>query len=36
MWQEDSVFWLLFEFSGQGQTAARSLAIVAHDAVRSG
>jgi hypothetical protein len=35
MWQEDSVFWLLFEFSGQGQQAARSLALVAADAVRS-
>lgn len=35
MWQEDSVFWLLFEFSGEGQQAARSLAVVAHDAVRS-
>ena len=22
MWQEDSVFWLLFDFSGQGQQAA--------------
>jgi hypothetical protein len=36
MWQEDSIFWLLFEFSGQGQTGARSLAVVANDAVRSG
>jgi hypothetical protein len=35
MWQEDSVFWLLFEFSGQGQQAARSLAVVANDAIRS-
>lgn len=35
MWQEDSVFWLLFEFSGQGQQTARSLAVVANDAVRS-
>ena len=35
MWQEDAVFWLLFEFSGQGQIAARSLAVVAHDAVGS-
>ena len=36
MWQDDAVFWLLFEFSGQGQQAARSLAIVAHDAVQAG
>ena len=35
MWQDDAVFWLLFEFSGQGQTAARSLAVVAHDAVET-
>ncbi|HEX5902097.1 MAG TPA: hypothetical protein VF028_03135 [Actinomycetota bacterium] len=35
MWQVDSVFWLLFDFSGQGQQAARSLAVVANDAVRS-
>jgi hypothetical protein len=35
MWQDDAVFWLLFEFSGQGHEAARSLAVVAHDAVGS-
>jgi hypothetical protein len=35
MWQDDGVFWLLFEFSGQGQMAARSLAVVAHDAVET-
>jgi hypothetical protein len=35
MWQHDAVFWLLFEFSGRGQQAARSLAVVAHDAVGS-
>lgn len=35
MWEDDGVFWLLFEFSGQGQMAARSLAVVAHDAVET-
>ena len=35
MWQDDAVFWLLYEFSGQGHQAARSLAVVTHDAVES-
>lgn len=35
MWQDDAVFWLLFEFSGEGHDAARSLAVAAHDAVET-
>jgi len=33
MWQEDEIFWLLFEFSGQPQDAGQDLAVVAHDAI---
>lgn len=33
MWQEDEIFWLLFEFSGQPQDAGQDLAVVANDAI---
>lgn len=33
MWQEQEVFWLLFDFSGGSFAAGRDLAVVAHDAV---
>ena len=33
MWQDDEVFWVLFDLSGQPQTAGQDLAVVAHDAI---
>ncbi len=33
MWQDDEIFWLLFEFSGQPMDAGQDLAVVAHDAI---
>lgn len=33
MWQDEDVFWLLFDFSGAKLTAGQDLAVVAHDAV---
>jgi len=33
MWQDEDVFWLMFDFSGDGFGARRDLAVVAHDAV---
>jgi hypothetical protein len=33
MWQDEDVFWLLFDFSGQRLQAGQDLAVVAHDAI---
>jgi hypothetical protein len=35
MWQEQEVFWLLFDFSGDAFGAGQDLAVVAHDAVQA-
>ena len=35
MWQDEGVFWLLFDFSGGSFGAGRDLAAVAHDAVEA-
>ena len=35
MWQDEDVFWLIFDFSGGSFGAGQDLAVVAHDAVEA-
>lgn len=35
MWQDEDVFWLLFELSGGGLESGQALAVVAHDAIEA-
>jgi hypothetical protein len=35
MWQDEDIFWLLFDFSGGTFEAGQDLAVVAHDAVEA-
>jgi hypothetical protein len=35
MWQNEDVFWLMFDFSGGSFAAGQDLAVVAHDAVQA-
>ena len=35
MWEQDDVFWIVFELSGARMGAAQDLAVAAHDAVQA-
>ena len=35
MWQDDEVYWILFDLSGAPQAAGQDLAVVAHDAIEA-